>query len=669
MSPTPRTFAAPSFDLERLYALVPSVYRLRDAERGFPLKALLAVIAREAAVLEEDLAQFYDDQFIETCAPWVVAYIGELLGVRSPSTLSGAAQPRTQVARAIALRRRKGTAAALEEVASDATGCPARVIEHFELLAWTQNLNHLRPSRTATSDLRDARALARTNTPFDQSPRCVDIRRASSARGKHNIPSIAIHLWRLRSMPITAVEPPALDASEGRYRFDPRNADIPLFISPESESSLDHLAQELNVPMPLSRRLLHLDPATYFGQGRSISITIDASPLRPADILVADLSGPPSGPWGVGAPTTKTLIDPQLGRFLLPPLLRGRAVRVGFAFGAAADLGGGTYTRVQSPLQGEEPESPLATLAPTQTLQSALSGLTTDSLVELPDHRTDTSWSSLHAAPASVIVVRSAQAKRPILRAAGEVQISGPDAHITLDGLWIEAAPLRVVLLSGAAPRLIRLRNLTLSPTSPLALSIEAPGVRVEIDRCILGALALHPESECFIRDSVVDAGSPTVAAIGPTAGSAFAGSLHLERSTIVGRVAARSLHASDTIFFAESPAPNSPSLQVERVQEGFVRFSWLPPGSRVPRAYRCLPESGASANAIRPVFHSSNFASPTYAQLSPACNPAFRTGASDAGEIGALNRLQLTHRLREGAFRIEEFVRFGMDAGIFFAS
>ena len=37
------------------------------------------MLADQMAVLEEDLAQSYDNLFIETCAPWVVPYIGDLL--------------------------------------------------------------------------------------------------------------------------------------------------------------------------------------------------------------------------------------------------------------------------------------------------------------------------------------------------------------------------------------------------------------------------------------------------------------------------------------------------------------------------------------------------------------------------------------------------------------
>ena len=42
--------------LDRLYALLPVVHRMRDAERGYPLKALLRVIAEQVNVVEDDIA-------------------------------------------------------------------------------------------------------------------------------------------------------------------------------------------------------------------------------------------------------------------------------------------------------------------------------------------------------------------------------------------------------------------------------------------------------------------------------------------------------------------------------------------------------------------------------------------------------------------------------------
>src|SRR5207253_3598132 len=139
--------------------LLPAVYRIRDEAEGGPLAELLEVIGDGTAVLEESLRQLYDDQFVETCAPWVLPYIGDLLGITGlpPEPLS----PRAEVAHTIAYRRRKGTASMLEQLAHDVTGLPARADESFELLAPTQYMNHVRLRTPAFVSVRDAWRLER----------------------------------------------------------------------------------------------------------------------------------------------------------------------------------------------------------------------------------------------------------------------------------------------------------------------------------------------------------------------------------------------------------------------------------------------------------------------------------------------------------------------------
>ena len=85
---------------DTLYALLPAVYRTRDAEEGFPLRELVGVIAEQAAVIEENILQLLDDQFIETCADWVAPYIGGLIGHRPLyGAVARVTSPRAEVAR------------------------------------------------------------------------------------------------------------------------------------------------------------------------------------------------------------------------------------------------------------------------------------------------------------------------------------------------------------------------------------------------------------------------------------------------------------------------------------------------------------------------------------------------------------------------------------------
>ena len=97
------------------------------------LEELVAVMAEQIAVAAESLAQMHDDLFIETCAEWVVPYIGDLIGYESlHSVVPAVASPRAEVAHTIALRRRKGTALVLEQLARDVTGWDAKAVEYFQ---------------------------------------------------------------------------------------------------------------------------------------------------------------------------------------------------------------------------------------------------------------------------------------------------------------------------------------------------------------------------------------------------------------------------------------------------------------------------------------------------------------------------------------------------------
>jgi hypothetical protein len=67
-------------DPERLFRLLPAIYRTRDAALGGPLRALLDVLSQQVERVERDIARMYDNWFIETCEDWVVPYLGELVG-------------------------------------------------------------------------------------------------------------------------------------------------------------------------------------------------------------------------------------------------------------------------------------------------------------------------------------------------------------------------------------------------------------------------------------------------------------------------------------------------------------------------------------------------------------------------------------------------------------
>ena len=202
-----------------LYELIPVVYRLRDAEAGYPLRALLAIIADQVDITKRSIDKLWDDFFIETCDEWVVPYIGDLLGVRGRHAgRPGIFSQRAFVANTLAYRRGKGTAIVLEKVARDATGWDAHAVEFFELLSSTQHINHIRLHNVRTPDLRDGDALERLDTAFVSTAHTPDVRRIVTNRGKYNIPNVGLFLWRLQSYFVRRCTPRALFRARRRLR-------------------------------------------------------------------------------------------------------------------------------------------------------------------------------------------------------------------------------------------------------------------------------------------------------------------------------------------------------------------------------------------------------------------------------------------------------------------
>lgn len=378
-----------SWTTEQLYELLPGIYRARDAELGEPLKALIGVIAEQAGVMESDIAELYENWFVETCDEWVVPYIGDLLGVRGLHAL-GAGAPFSQralVANALGYRRRKGTPTMLEQLARDTTGWDTRAVEFFQLLETTQHYNHIRPKNVRTPDLRDTNQLELVDSAFDTAAHTADVRSIAKARGWHNIPNVGFFIWRLQSYFVLRSQArPVASPADGRYTFNPLGHDAPLFNRPQTETAIAHLAEEINVPALLRRRPLYDElearrqtlidggaPAPiYFGVKPVLQVFTQTNPgdqfseALPEEILICNLTEPsPAVPevW-LRPPTSKlyqpsaggakqpraikVAVDPVRGRLAFPKGVTPNAVKVSYAYGFSGDVGGGPYDRRES---------------------------------------------------------------------------------------------------------------------------------------------------------------------------------------------------------------------------------------------------------------------------------------------------------------------------------
>ena len=71
----------------------------------------------------------------------------------------------------------------------------------------------------------------------------------------------------------------------------------------------------------------------------------------------------------------------------------------------------------------------------------------------------------------------------------------------------------------------------------------------------------------------------------------------------------------------------------------------------------------------MRPQFTSLRLGDPAYAQLSRRCPAAIRTGADDGAEMGAFHDLYQPQREAHLRTRLAEYLRFGLEAGVFYES
>jgi hypothetical protein len=203
--------------------------------------------------------------------------------------------------------------------------------------------------------------------------------------------------------------------------------------------------------------------------------------------------------------------------------------------------------------------------------------------------------------------------------------------------------------------------------------NLENSQLNINLKRAISGAVKLPASVPALsMVDSIVDAGTG-VAIYAPGTDA------NIQSSTVFGSVGTakasglRTLEAGNSIF--------RELVDIERTQAGCVRFCYLPTDvSRTPRRYRCQPDlalAGVTVPAIeaairgrlRPLFTSIVYGDPGYAQLASACAKEIRAGADDGAEMGAFYFLKQPQRDSNLRIALLEYLRFGLQAGIFYVT
>ena len=675
---------------DRLYNLLPEYDRVADTTIGGPLQALLRVIAEQVDVVQADIDQLYRNWFIETCADWVVPYIGDLVGYHPLSLgeagqsttpegqrLERASEPRADVARTIATRRRKGTLSVLVEIARDVADWPARAVEFYTLLAYTQCVKHVRLDRGRTVDVRDGDALEQIVSAFERLAHTVDVRRVDSSRttGRFNIPEVGLFLWRLRCYSRTRTPARCWDDVTHQYAFSILGNDTPLLTLPQPAQCDD--PGPLDVPDWIRRRAFEESLYDYCGASLSLSIwrdDPDGAPVPVEDIVPADL-----GDWTYEPQGSQVAVDPVLGRIVFADSAAPKSddVWVSYHVSFSADMGGGEYLRTRPPI-GDRRVYTVGRGAQFETIASAVDRWQTDkagdsaareAVIEVVDSgvyegsvtiKLDQGDElELRAAPGTfpVILLPDGYSRPGELRIIGTglppgggqppeppgegpgdagpplPQVSGDTGCVeysdpalpsfTLEGFLVAR---RSMTITGPVAQ-VTVRHATIvpgwslegncSPEHPEHPSIELSETpaKLVIDHSIVGSIQVKLDEPASDPADIVahDSVIDSTRADIPAISSAGAGYAY-------ARVWLRRCTViGELLLHALELGDNSlllGNLQVARRQEGCVRFCWVEPGSRTPRRYECQPDLVIAA------------------VQSASVPPAMRTAAEDSETI-----------------------------------
>lgn len=286
-----------------------------------------------------------------------------------------------------------------------------------------------------------------------------------------------------------------------------------------------------------------------------------------------------------------------------------------------------------------------------------LASVDPQAFIEIADSETH-EWPNLTVPAGRLLRIAAANRERPLLRFAGNrTVVLGDRSGLALEGLLIAGDAGGEIEIQPDGSSALAISHSTLVPGRCL-LRVQDSGAEctLTLHRAITGPVLLPPATgECTADQSILDAGD----AAGPVLTAATA---VIRECTILGAVTVGTLElASDTLFTG--------AVLAGRRQQGCVRFSHVPPGSQTPRRFRCVPVADADALHVRPVFTDVGPGQPGYAQLSARAAPELRQGASDEGEMGAFHHLRQSQR--EAALRqaLDEYLRFGREAGLWFAT
>jgi hypothetical protein len=671
---------SPSF----LAMLPPALLAAQPPDDLPSVLALLGAIEEQWLLLAADVDRVLDDAFPDSAADWALPYLAQLLGL--PQNAG-----RAEIGSATALRRRRGTPAALEDFAEVVTGWPARATEGWQTTLWCQQLRHP-VRRTASLSMRGGEHLL-IGTQLDPARRSV-------TAGGPDHPAAAtatVFPWQVYRYDATQVCP----LGAGQFALHPLGLRAPLYLRPEPLVIASDAEDELppgtlparrpprgpgDLPLRATWRLIEAlgpgqvsyGPVWELGPGHPLTatgpdgpalleLTVDDTPVPWTSIGLTSL--PPGG--GPAPAADQVLIDPSRGVIAVGAALTG-TVRAMFYRPASGRIGALASTAEPDDTAGAViivdpaggPHAPgqvvVADLDAAVAAALALPGPDTG---PGPDVEIRLQTNDRLAAPAPMTATPRVSRWR-IVAPTGLTPVIEGDLTVGLPGASVELAGCYLAgnLIAGPDLAALTLTGITMNTAVGRTLSVEkrAWTLRLSASLCHLGPIRADLSAfPVTLADCIVDgagvvltpcgaeaAPPPPVPAV--AAADQYPPQLYAAAVTFAGPVAADTIQATDCLFTG--------GIHTVMTSAGCLRYCHLgdhDDPTAHPPAHQCL--SGPLPTMMSSGAESVGYYAPVLAVPGERGADPVLTGASDGGEIGAYHHarrgplaLQLAQRLAD---------------------
>ncbi|MGZ3611439.1 MAG: hypothetical protein ACXVBU_15400, partial [Ktedonobacteraceae bacterium] len=558
--------------------------------------------------------------------------------------------------------------------------------------------------------------------PFDELAHTVDVHPIVSHRttGGYNIPNVGLFVWRLKVYPVTRTHAYRVVNPHIFVSNIPGN-DVQLYTKSAVKADALQNNNELCFPTPIGRTSFEKHLEEYYGEEKSLFIWIrhhEAAhavwePIPWQRIVAADLSD-----WQYLPVENHVAVDPVLGRIAFPldhyPV---GGVRVFYHYAFSDDIGGGEYSRsLPQPAKhllfrvSKQGEGDIRTLSEALELwkvwKNEHKNQAHKAIIEIADNGYYTeNHLRISLEAKEHLHIRAANHKHPVihlqdwepdlddaLNLEGSPYMTGiSGSRLTLDGVLIIGPGIRI---AGELAE-VTIRHCTLVPgwekehSKKLEERIEPSlelyntDAHITIEHSILGSIQVYEDEvreepvNINIRDSILDATSKELEALGAPSRPVAHVKLTIVRCTVFGQIQVHAIElAENTIFNGK--------IKVARSQIGCMRFCYILDGSHLPRRYNCQPdlvmkvakeegmtedEINAESRRVQPVFNSTLYGTPDYCQLASSCAQEITRGADDESEMGVFHDLFQPQRVANLHTRLDEYASAGLEAGIIFVN